>query len=136
LRVNAFLGDEAADAAKADLAQALSGLDRLNSAAIQELQAHRVPPEAVAIVMSVVCVLLGVEPTWVEAKKLLSCKTQPLLASITSLDTDNVPQKVLKTAKKGISAWPEVEVFRRSSIAAYALACWVKALLAYAQLRH
>lgn len=70
---------EIADDAQRDLDEALpaieaatKALDSLNKNDINELRVFKTPPKLVQFVMEAVCLLMGVKPSWANAKLLLS----------------------------------------------------------------
>ena len=130
---------ELAAAAKADLDvvlpmidAAVKALDALNKKDVAEVKSYGRPPMKIEKVMEAVLILLGKEPTWENAKKVLGEAT--FLNDLKNFDRDNVSDKTLK--KIGIyTKNPELEPDKVAivSVACKSLMQWIMAIENYAK---
>ncbi|OQS01589.1 dynein heavy chain 6, axonemal [Achlya hypogyna] len=126
---------------QAELRDALQMLDDANAAVaaldkryIIEIKSFIHPPMLVHLVLNAVCVVFGVEPSWDNARRLLSDVN--FVVSMINYDKDAVPDRVLENLEPYIAdplfTRDEVE---KQSIAASTMVTWIVAIHAYARVR-
>ena len=120
------------DRAMPALESAVKALASLTKADITEVKSFTNPPNAVRVVLEGVCVLLGEEPKWENAKKLLT--KSDFLDSLTGYDKDNIPPARLKKLRKEYINSPEFqpELVEKVSKAGLGLCLWARAMDIYA----
>jgi len=109
---------------------AIEALDKLDKKSIQEVKSFANPPQLVLTTLEAVCVLMGVKPTWAEAKKLLN--DMQFLDKLKTYDKDNVPAPAIRKLKKYMEN-PDFtpDKMRSVSTAATSLCMWVRAMWVY-----
>ena len=118
------------DVAMPALENALKALDSLDKKDITEVKSFAKPPVAVQTVMEAVCVLLGEEPDWDAAKKLLS--NSQFIANLQNYDKDNIGDKTLRKLRKYVNQEVmQVDNVKKVSVAATSLCMWVHAMHTY-----
>ncbi|TYZ60804.1 hypothetical protein PybrP1_004004 [[Pythium] brassicae (nom. inval.)] len=102
---------------------------------IVEIKSFNNPPLLVHLVLDAVCVLFGAEPTWENARRILSDAN--VVQHMLSFDKDNVPDETLaKLASPYISdARFNREEVEKQSLAASMMVIWVRAIYQYASTR-
>jgi hypothetical protein len=106
--------------------EAVSGVQR---AAVRELASFTMPPPVVLRVMEGVCVLVGEEPGWVTAKKLLS--RRDFFPTLAMCSADRVPLARVKKFRKQYvdnGVYPTPDEAAKASIASRALCMWARAI--------
>jgi dynein heavy chain len=128
-----------ADDAQKDLDRALPALESavkalksLTKADITEVKQFTNPPNAVRTVLEAVCVLLGEDPKWENAKKLLG--RSDFMDLLQNYDKDNIAAKRLKLLRKDYIQHPDFqpETVERVSKAALGMCLWARAMDVYA----
>ncbi|XP_065079030.1 dynein axonemal heavy chain 2-like [Ochlerotatus camptorhynchus] len=128
---------ELATIAEADLEKAMpalnaaiAALDSLNKKDMNEIKSYSRPPVKVELVLNAVMILLGKEPTWVEAKRQLG--EQKFLDILRNFDKNNMGEKTLKTIG-GYVRNPDLEPNKIGMVskAAKSLMLWVRAIENY-----
>jgi len=102
---------------------------------LDEIRALKMPPEAIADVLSAVLLLLGIEDTsWNSMKKFLSGRgvIQDILNYDAHSLTPATRSEVAKVMKSKAESFKHENIYR-ASVAAAPLAAWVKANVKYAQ---
>eukprot|EP00163_Fabomonas_tropica_P009439 TRINITY_DN1923_c0_g1_i1.p1 TRINITY_DN1923_c0_g1~~TRINITY_DN1923_c0_g1_i1.p1 ORF type:complete len:2652 (-),score=902.80 TRINITY_DN1923_c0_g1_i1:9-7298(-) len=121
------------DAAMPAYDAAVKALQALNKSDINEVKSFNNPPELVRITMEAVCTLKNIEPTWVEAKKLLG--QMDFLKQLEEYDKDSIPDGMLRKLKPYIKNPQFVpEIVQQTSVAAKSLCMWVHAMDSYAHI--
>ncbi|CAJ1382663.1 unnamed protein product, partial [Effrenium voratum] len=111
---------------------AIKSLDALDKKDIQEVKSFAKPPPLVEVVLSAVCLLLGVKESWDDAKKLMN--DTKFLDNLKSYDKDalamnqKLTQKLQKYIKRDDFV---VEKVKSVSAAATSLCMWVRAMDIY-----
>merc|ERR1711968_135831 len=82
------------DRAMPALESAVSALNSLSKNDITEVKSFANPPKAVQIVLEAVCVLLGEDTDWKNAKTVMG--KSDFLESLQKYDKDNIPESRLK----------------------------------------
>ncbi|XP_023298158.2 dynein axonemal heavy chain 2 [Lucilia cuprina] len=130
---------ELAATAKADLDvvlpmidAAVKALDALNKKDVAEVKSYGKPPMKIEKVMEAVLILLGKDPTWENAKKVLGEAT--FLNDLKNFDRDNVSDKTLKR----IALYTKNPELEPDKVAVVSLACkslmqWILAIENYAK---
>ena len=111
---------------------AIKSLDALDKKDIQEVKSFAKPPPLVEVVLSAVCLLLGVKESWDEAKKLMN--DTKFLDNLKSYDKDALAMNAKLTQKlqKYIKREDFVpEKVKSVSAAAMSLCLWVRAMDIY-----
>ncbi|KAM7351793.1 dynein heavy chain 2, axonemal kl-2 isoform 2-T2 [Cochliomyia hominivorax] len=130
---------ELASTAKADLDvvlpmidAAVKALDALNKKDVAEVKSYGRPPMKIEKVMEAVLILIGKEPTWENAKKVLGEAT--FLNDLKNFDRDNVSDKTLKRIAL-YTKNPELEPEKVAvvSVACKSLMQWIMAIENYAK---
>ena len=128
-----------ADDAQKDLDRALPALESavkalgsLTKADITEVKQFTNPPNAVRVVLEGVCVLLGEETKWDNAKKLLG--RSDFMDLLKGYDKDNIAASRLKKLRKDYINNPDFqpETVERVSKAALGMCLWARAMDVYA----
>ncbi|CAG9862849.1 unnamed protein product [Phyllotreta striolata] len=119
-------------AAMPALLAAMGALDSLSKKDITEIKSYVTPPQKVKMVMEAVNILLGVDPSWDMAKKLLGGMS--FLQDLKDFDKDNIDDKTLKK----ITVYTSNDEFvpdkvGQVSAAAKSLCLWVIAIEKYAR---
>ena len=83
-----------------DAVKALSCLSKVDMTEVSKFSDP--PPALVVTTMECVCLLMGVEPSWAESKKLLNDVT--FLHSLVEYDKDSIDEKVLQKLQKCVFA--------------------------------
>lgn len=130
---------EIADEAQRDLDEALpaieaatKALDSLNKNDINELRVFKTPPKLVQFVMEAVCLLLGVKPSWANAKLLLS--DMNFLNRLAEYDKDNLSDAMLKKLKVYVSNKDfQPDIIGKVSRVCKSICMWVIAVDQYAK---
>ncbi|XP_037928394.1 dynein heavy chain 2, axonemal [Teleopsis dalmanni] len=109
---------------------AIKALDALNKKDIAEVKSYGRPPMKIEKVMEAVLILLGKEPTWENAKKVLS--DQNFLNDLRFFDRDNISDKTLKR----IALYTKNPELEPDKVAIVSLACkslmlWIIAIENY-----
>ncbi|XP_030382586.1 dynein heavy chain 2, axonemal, partial [Scaptodrosophila lebanonensis] len=109
---------------------AVKALDALNKKDISEVKSYGRPPMKIEKVMEAVLILLGKDPTWENAKKVLSEST--FLNDLKNFDRDHISDKTLKRIAN-YTKNPELEP---DKVAVVSLACkslmqWIIAIENY-----
>jgi dynein heavy chain len=122
--------EEARDAATPALAAAADALSELNRPDFAELKAYSSPPMVVELVLCAVLVLRQREPSWEEAKRMLSDAN--FLGSLIHFDRSSLTAEILERLHR-FTFRPEFqpEAIRGSSRAAYSLSTWCIAMQVY-----
>ena len=117
------------------LDEAKAAVGAINKANLDEIRALKMPPEAIADVLSAVLLLLGIADTsWNSMKKFLSGRG--VIQDILSYDAHSLTAEARAEVAKVMRAKAESfkhENIYRASVAAAPLAAWVKANVKYAQ---
>lgn len=109
---------------------AVKALDALNKKDIAEVKSYGRPPMKIEKVMEAVLILLGKEPTWENAKKVLSEST--FLNDLKNFDRDHISERILK--RIGLyTKNPELEPDKVAvvSVACKSLMLWIMAIENY-----
>ncbi|KAL9923028.1 dynein heavy chain 2, axonemal kl-2 [Glossina fuscipes fuscipes] len=111
---------------------AVKALDALNKKDVSEVKSYGRPPMKIEKVMEAVMILLGKEPTWENAKKVLGETT--FLNDLKNFDRDHIPEKTLKRIAI-YTKNPELEPDKVGivSVACKSLMLWVMAIENYAK---
>lgn len=126
-----------AEQAQAELAEvmpafesAIKALNALNKKDISEVKSYGRPPAKVEKVMEAVLILLGKEPTWEMAKRILA--DQNFLLNLRDFDKDHISDKTLKKIAV-YTRDPELEPEKVGlvSLACKSLMLWIKAIENY-----
>lgn len=109
---------------------AVKALDALNKKDISEVKSYGRPPMKIEKVMEAVLILLGKEPTWENAKKVLSEST--FLNDLKNFDRDHISDKTLKR----IAMYTKNPELEPDKVAVVSLACkslmqWIMAIENY-----
>ncbi|XP_026839391.1 dynein heavy chain 2, axonemal [Drosophila erecta] len=109
---------------------AVKALDALNKKDISEVKSYGRPPMKIEKVMEAVLILLGKEPTWENAKKVLSEST--FLNDLKNFDRDHISDKTLKR----IAIYTKNPELEPDKVAVVSLACkslmqWIMAIENY-----
>ena len=121
---------ESLDAALPALSAAEEALGGLSKNDITEMKGFANPPVAVRTVMEAVCILLGADPTWDSAKKVMVDGN--FIKNLKGYDRDNISPKILrKILKYTKEPNMQIEVVRNVSTAASSLCMWVHAMYTY-----
>ncbi|XP_057654894.1 dynein axonemal heavy chain 2 isoform X2 [Diorhabda carinulata] len=120
------------DEAMPALEEAIRALDSLSKKDISEMKSYQTPPQKVKMVMEAVNILVGVEPNWDAAKKLLGGMN--FLQDLKDFDKNHISEKTLKK----IATYTMSEEFIPDkvgivSFAAKSLCMWVIAIEKYAK---
>lgn len=109
---------------------AVKALDALNKKDIAEVKSYGRPPMKIEKVMEAVLILLGKEPTWENAKKVLSEST--FLNDLKNFDRDHISEKTLKRIAL-YTKNPELEPDKVAivSVACKSLMLWIMAIENY-----
>ncbi|XP_026846886.1 dynein heavy chain 2, axonemal [Drosophila persimilis] len=109
---------------------AVKALDALNKKDIAEVKSYGRPPMKIEKVMEAVLILLGKEPTWENAKKVLSEST--FLNDLKNFDRDHISDKTLKRIAM-YTKNPELEPDKVAvvSVACKSLMLWIMAIENY-----
>ncbi|XP_034489366.1 dynein heavy chain 2, axonemal-like, partial [Drosophila innubila] len=109
---------------------AVKALDALNKKDIAEVKSYGRPPMKIEKVMEAVLILLGKEPTWENAKKVLSEST--FLNDLKNFDRDHISEKILKRIAL-YTKNPELEPDKVAvvSVACKSLMLWIMAIENY-----
>lgn len=142
LKAEKLVGEEEqvkkeADAAQADLEQALpalnaatKALEAINKKDLGEIKSYGKPPPLVEKVLEAVMILRKCEPTWEEAKRQLN--NQNFVKLLVELDKDNISDKILKKISQYCADESfQPDVVGRVSGAAKSLCMWVRAMETY-----
>jgi dynein heavy chain len=99
---------------------AVKALKSLDKKQIQEVKSFTSPPKLVGVVLEAVCILLGYNPTWEDAKKVMN--QMNFLEQLANYDKDNIPAKTIVKIQKYVKD-PEFvpEVVQKVSQAALSL---------------
>ena len=91
-----------------------------------ELKAYGSPPPTVKMVMEAVCVVLGLEPTWAQAKKLLG-KSGLAGSTLSNLQVGSISKATLRKLKKSYIGKPslDIDTAMRTSKAVLPMCVWV-----------
>ncbi|XP_055836500.1 dynein axonemal heavy chain 2 isoform X2 [Episyrphus balteatus] len=111
---------------------AVKALDALNKKDLSEVKSYGKPPPKIEKVMEAVMILLGKEPTWEMAKKMLG--EQSFLNDLRTFDRDHVSDKTLK--RIGLYTQnPELEPEKVATVssACKSLMLWIIAIENYAK---
>ncbi len=114
------------------LTAAQLALQKLSKNAISEVKAYKQPPEYVEKVMRAVMILLGQEPSWSGAKRVMGQAN--FVEQLRGYDKDNIKSSILKKIKsirKDENFNPEF--VGKISVAAGAMCDWVCAMDVYAE---
>lgn len=111
---------------------AVKALDALNKKDISEVKSYGRPPPKIEKVMEAVLILLGKEPNWENAKKVLGEST--FLNDLKNFDRDHVSDKTLKR----IAIYTKNPELEPNKVAVVSLACkslmeWILAIENYAK---
>ncbi|RHX96610.1 hypothetical protein DYB25_003379 [Aphanomyces astaci] len=126
---------------KHELKDALKVLDEANKCVanldrryIMEIKTFVNPPVLVHVVLNAMCVLFSVEPSWDNAKKLLSDVN--FITSMLNYEKDNVPEAILIKLEPYLTneMFNKTEV-EKQSIAASTMVVWIIAIDAYSRSR-
>ena len=103
---------------------AAGALNNVNKAELGELKAMKVPPPIVQFVLEGVCVLLGEDHTWENAKKLLG--RSDFIDRLNGLNKDNIPAARLEKLRTDYINHPnfDPDAVARASRAAHSLCLW------------
>jgi len=106
-------------------------LKNLKRAEIGELKGFKIPPPIVQFVLEGVCVLLGEDHTWENAKKLLG--RSDFIDHLNGLNKDNIPAARLEKLRTDYINHPnfDPDAVARASRAAHSLCLWARAMDAY-----
>ena len=106
-------------------------LKNLKRAEIGELKGFKIPPPIVQFVLEGVCVLLGEDHTWENAKKLLG--RSDFIDRLNGLNKDNIPAARLEKLRTDYINHPnfDPDAVARASRAAHSLCLWARAMDAY-----
>ena len=97
---------------------------KITKASITEIKAMNAPPEVVKLVLEAVQVLLGVEPGWPNAKKMLASPS--FLSSLCQFDIYGISVDMFKQLQKYVNQeWFTPERVKRVSKGAADLAQWI-----------
>ncbi|KAM3621055.1 uncharacterized protein V6R79_005381 [Siganus canaliculatus] len=126
-----------ADNAQKDLDEAMPALDAamkalesLNKADMTEIKSYSCPPAPVELVMQAVMTLLGRDPTWAEAKRLLS--DSHFINTLVHFDKDNISDSVMfKVIRYCRQPNFQPDIIGKVSLAAKSLCMWVIAMKDY-----
>ncbi|XP_050498494.1 dynein axonemal heavy chain 2 [Diabrotica virgifera virgifera] len=121
------------DEAMPALEEAIRALDALSKKDISEMKSYQTPPQKVKMVMEAVNILVGIEPNWENAKKLLGGMN--FLQDLKDFDKNHISEKTLKK----IATYTMNEEFIPDkvgivSFAAKSLCMWVIAIEKYAKI--
>ena len=110
---------------------AAEALNNVNKAELGELKAMKIPPPIVQFVLEGVCVLLGEDHTWENAKKLLG--RSDFIDRLNGLNKDNIPAARLEKLRADYINHPnfDPDAVARASRAAHSLCLWARAMDAY-----
>lgn len=108
--------------------EAIGALDTLDRGDITEMKAYANPAEEIVLVISAVCLLLGVKETWDEGKKLMNNPTD-FINRLKTYDKDHMKEALLRKLKK-YTEDPRFEpaAIARKSVAAKSICMWACAL--------
>lgn len=115
-----------------ELKAAEAAIAQLDSKSISEVKSYTTPPEQVMTVMSAVMIVLGKEPTWPTAKKMMT--DSGFINTIKDYDKESTSQNTVRR----IERYTREEKFRPEYVsgvskAAGILCMWVKAVEGYAK---
>jgi dynein heavy chain len=115
-----------------ELKAAEDAIAQLDSKSISEVKSYTTPPEPVMTVMSAVMIVLGKEPTWPTAKKMMT--DSGFINTIKDYDKESTKDATVKKIEK----YTREEKFRPEYVtsvsrAAGILCMWVKAVEGYAK---
>ena len=79
--------------------EAIGALDTLDRGDITEMKAYANPAEEIVLVISAVCLLLGVKESWDEGKKLMNNPTE-FINRLKTYDKDQIKDSLLRKLKK------------------------------------
>ncbi|CAK4159090.1 unnamed protein product [Aphanomyces euteiches] len=128
-------------ATKHELKDALKILDDANRSVanldrryIMEIKTFVNPPVLVHVVLNAMCVLFSVEPSWENAKRLLSDVN--FISSMLNYDKDNIPEHTLTKLEPYLTneMFNKTEV-EKQSIAASTMVVWIIAIDSYSRSR-
>jgi dynein heavy chain len=108
--------------------EAIGALDTLDRGDITEMKAYANPAEEIVLVISAVCLLLGVKESWDEGKKLMNNPTE-FINRLKTYDKDHMKDSLLRKLKK-YTEDPRFEpkAIERKSVAAKSICMWARAL--------
>ena len=133
--VSALRTDAQRDLARAMPAyqNAVKALESLDKNDIIEIRSFKSPPLVVQTVMEAVCILLGEQPTWESAKKVLNRPSY--MEDLANFDKDNITPNTLAKINKYIEN-PDMapENVKTKSVAAAGMCMWVHAMNVYSQI--
>uniref|UniRef100_A0A8C4S375 Dynein axonemal heavy chain 2 n=1 Tax=Erpetoichthys calabaricus TaxID=27687 RepID=A0A8C4S375_ERPCA len=121
------------DEAMPALEEAMKALESLNKKDMTEIKSYGRPPVLVEKVMQAVMILIGVDPTWAEAKRQLG---EPnFIKQLVNFDRNNISDRVLKKIGQYCTQ-PDFQpdIIGRVSLAAKSLCMWVRAMEVYGRI--
>ena len=110
----------------------------ISLADLRELKAYAKPPRSVKVVMEAVCLLLGLEPTWAQAKalfdSLIAASRSGAAGPLGSLEVESVRPATIRKLKRSYIGKDALDVqsIGKVSKAAQSLCLWVNNVFAVA----
>jgi dynein heavy chain len=113
---------------------AVKSLDSLDKKDIQEVKSFATPPPLVEVVLSSICLLMGVKENWAESKKLMN--DSKFLDNLKTYDKDALASNTKLTGK--LQKYIKRDDFHPDKVksvsnAATSLCCWVRAMDIYSR---
>ncbi|DAZ94854.1 TPA: hypothetical protein N0F65_008156 [Lagenidium giganteum] len=117
------------------LEEANAALLLIDKRHIIEIKSFLNPPPLVHLVFDAISVMFGSEPTWDNAKRILSDSN--IVQTLLNFDKDKVSPETLARVEKDYTSDPRFckEEVEKQSVAASTMVIWVKAICQYARTR-
>lgn len=122
--------------AKPELDAARQAIWNLDKATIAEVKSYNSPPRQVGWVVNAVMLLLGQEPTWANAKRLMADPN--FKEKLRFVNPENIPVALVRQLQKEYLQNPQFtpQSIAQVSAAAGVLCLWVRAITTYAEILH